>query len=152
MCCYCGGSPAYSEDHLITMNRTALGLEAWGNVVPACAACNSKKHGRDWRDFIIQRAGDQAAERHARMHEFFAKYPYAPKLDLRRPATVEELEKLTAAMRGSWGLTRRRRRSPAIPSAAGDRKQRSVPIQPCSDSELRSCPGPDARPDRQHLY
>ena len=83
MCCYCGGSPADSEDHLIPMNRSALGLEAWGNVVPACAACNSKKHGRDWRDFIIQRAGDKAAERHTRMHEFLAKYPYAPKLDLR---------------------------------------------------------------------
>jgi|SRR5271165_1329340 len=84
MCCYCGGTPAkWVQDHLVPMNRTALGLEAWGNVVPACDGCNSKKQAHNWRDFIIQRAGDQVAERHARMHQYLAKYPYDPKLDLR---------------------------------------------------------------------
>jgi hypothetical protein len=57
-CCYCdieltGNSPA--QDHLIPMNKTSLGLHAWGNVVPACGSCNAKKQGGDWRDFVIQR-------------------------------------------------------------------------------------------------
>src|SRR4051794_13891431 len=59
-CCYCGADlPASSAhgDHLVPTNRTDLGLDAWGNIVPACGPCNSTKHGQDWRDFIIQRAG-----------------------------------------------------------------------------------------------
>ena len=67
-CCYCGidftaANPAV-EDHLIPTNRTELGLHAWGNIVPACRECNARKQGGDWRDFIIHRAGVEAAERH----------------------------------------------------------------------------------------
>src|SRR4051812_12819789 len=62
-CCYCDvelapGSAA--QDHLIPMNKSGLGLHAWGNVVPACSPCNAKKQGGDWRDFIIERAGPNA--------------------------------------------------------------------------------------------
>src|SRR5438445_8889606 len=42
-----------AQDHLIPTNKTSLGLHAWGNIVPACADCNGKKQGSDWRDFII---------------------------------------------------------------------------------------------------
>lgn len=91
-CCYCDveltGSSA-AQDHLIPMNKTSLGLHAWGNVVPACGPCNAKKQGGDWRDFIIQRAGAQAAERHARMRAFLDEYRYGPARDLREVA--EEL-------------------------------------------------------------
>src|SRR5436190_18410347 len=38
-CCYCGdeirGSRVHG-DHLVPTNRTDLGLDAWGNIVPAC--------------------------------------------------------------------------------------------------------------------
>ena len=68
------------------MNKESLGLHAWGNVVPACYACNATKHGGDWKDFIIERAGDQAGERHARMKAFLAQYGYQPKGDLREVA------------------------------------------------------------------
>jgi hypothetical protein len=90
-CCYCGTDLASgaNQDHLIPMNKTNLGLDAWGNIVPACQACNAKKQGGDWRDFIIQRAGPDAAERHAKMNAFLAKYDYKPSRDLR--ATAEEL-------------------------------------------------------------
>ncbi len=85
-CCYCGvdfsaAEPAF-EDHLIPTNKTDLGLHAWGNIVPACRECNAKKQGSDWRDFIIQRAGPDAAERHARMREFLREYGYRPGADL----------------------------------------------------------------------
>jgi hypothetical protein len=69
-------------DHLIPINKKDLGLHAWGNIVPACNPCNSKKQGGDWRDFIIQRAGPSAAERHQRMRDFLESYPYHPSYDL----------------------------------------------------------------------
>jgi HNH endonuclease len=92
-CCYCGIefgalTPAV-QDHLIAMNKADLGLHAWGNVVPACQACNAKKQRSDWRDFIIERARADAAERHARMKAFIEHHDYRPLLDLRDVA--EEL-------------------------------------------------------------
>ncbi len=86
-CCYCGvefstAVPAV-EDHLIPTNKTDLGLHAWGNIVPACRECNAKKQGGDWRDFIIQRAGPDAAERHTKMRAFLDQYNYSPAQDLR---------------------------------------------------------------------
>src|SRR4051812_1544971 len=91
-CCYCDGSfsetPAV-QDHLIPMNKTDLGLHAWGNIVPACQACNAKKQRQDWRDFIIERAGEHAKERHARVRAFLDEYDYKPNFELREVA--EEL-------------------------------------------------------------
>ena len=85
-CCYCGvdftPTVAAVEDHLIPTNKTDLGLHAWGNIVPACRECNAKKQGSDWRDFIIQRAGPDGPERHARMREFLKEYGYKPGADL----------------------------------------------------------------------
>lgn len=92
-CCYCGiefgpNVPAV-QDHLIPMNKADLGLHAWGNIVPSCQACNAKKQRQDWRDFIIARAGAQAAERHARVKAFLEHYDYEPSFGLRDVA--EEL-------------------------------------------------------------
>lgn len=84
-CCFCGADlppNAVNGDHLIPTNKADLGLDAWGNIVPACNPCNSTKHGKDWRDFIIQRAGADAKERHQRMNEFLKKYPYKPTYNL----------------------------------------------------------------------
>jgi HNH endonuclease len=91
-CCYC--ATPFSEatpvqDHLIPTNKADLGLHAWGNIVPACSECNAKKQRADWRDFIIQRAGDAAGERHTRVRAFLDKYKYNPTFDLR--AIAEEL-------------------------------------------------------------
>jgi 5-methylcytosine-specific restriction endonuclease McrA len=92
-CCYCGAEfgPTLSavQDHLIPMNKADLGLHAWGNIVPACQACNAKKQRHDWRDFIIERAGPDAGERHARVKAFLVHYHYEPSFELRDVA--EEL-------------------------------------------------------------
>jgi 5-methylcytosine-specific restriction endonuclease McrA len=42
-CVYCG-DPAVSIDHVRPLSRG--GLETEGNLVPACAHCNSTKHAR----------------------------------------------------------------------------------------------------------
>ncbi|HXQ89696.1 MAG TPA: HNH endonuclease signature motif containing protein [Solirubrobacterales bacterium] len=73
------GLEPFGKKHL---NKKDLGLDAWGNIVPACGSCNSKKHANDWRDFIIERAGPNAAERHQRMQEFLNLYSYAPAYEL----------------------------------------------------------------------
>jgi hypothetical protein len=91
-CCYCDvdfASMSAVQDHLIPMNKTDLGLHAWGNIVPACRDCNARKQRSDWRDFIIERPGSHAPERHARVRDFLSEYRYQPGLDLREIA--EEL-------------------------------------------------------------
>lgn len=91
-CCYCGASfdrTAAHQDHLVPVNKTDLGLHAWGNIVPACQECNTRKHGSDWRDFIVQRAGADARDRHAKVCAFIDEYDYEQKSDLKD--TAEEL-------------------------------------------------------------
>lgn len=80
-CCYCGArllTARIAQDHLVPLNKQSLGLHAWGNVVPTCIDCNAKKQGREWKDFIIGRAGASAAGRHQRVKDFIAKYGYMP--------------------------------------------------------------------------
>jgi hypothetical protein len=60
-----------------------------GEHRPSLLGCNAKKQRKDWRDFIIERAGPEAAERHARVRTFLEEYDYKPSLDLRDVA--EEL-------------------------------------------------------------
>jgi HNH endonuclease len=100
-CCYCDTAfderTAAHQDHLIPINRTNLGLDAWGNVVPACRECNNQKQGADWRAFIIRRAGEHAAERHERVVAFLKKYRYKPDLNQIRNV-AEALSEESAAL------------------------------------------------------
>lgn len=85
-CCYCGiaiSRKTLSQDHLIPLNKEALGLHAWGNVVPCCATCNSDKHRRPWREFMKEVAGPDEEFRVRRIDEFVRSMNYDPSLDLR---------------------------------------------------------------------
>jgi hypothetical protein len=86
-CCYCGAglqAGQVAQDHLIPMNKSSLGLHAWGNVVPACSPCNAKKQGKEWHAYLVAQAGAYASERYQRVTEFIKEYRYAPDLaDLR---------------------------------------------------------------------
>jgi hypothetical protein len=101
-CCYCNdelrqGNEA--QDHLIPTNRESLGLHAWGNIVPACRDCNAKKQGRDWRDYLADRAGAEFSARQGRISAFIKHYRYAPDLsDLRIVAADLYAEVGTIAM------------------------------------------------------
>jgi len=92
-CCYCNADLEVgrtAQDHLVPMNKTSLGLHAWGHVVPACQDCNAKKQGWEWHAYLVERAGEAAAERYKRVTEFVAEYGYTPDpTDLRD--TAEEL-------------------------------------------------------------
>ncbi len=90
-CCFCGNATnKLTGDHLIPINKTALGLEAWGNIVPACSDCNSRKHSKDWETFLFAVAGEKSEQRRSKIIEFVTKYEYSPDVDSIRIA-VEEL-------------------------------------------------------------
>jgi hypothetical protein len=98
ICCFCGSaSEKLTKDHLVPINRTSLGLEAWGNVVPACISCNSSKHSKDWNEFLKKTAGVCYEDRHNRINGFVEKYGYSPSVESIRLA-VEELYEETGAI------------------------------------------------------
>jgi hypothetical protein len=84
-CCFCGISidrNSLSQDHLIPMNKSALGLHAWGNVVPCCSGCNNEKQQKPWREFIVIKAGEKAIERIEMIQNFVQLKEYDPALNL----------------------------------------------------------------------
>jgi hypothetical protein len=91
-CCYCGVEltlESMCEDHLVPMNKDALGLHAWGNVVPACGACNQKKHFGAWPTHlreVCRGDKDLLMLRSDRIVAFLDEYEYEPKLKLREIA------------------------------------------------------------------
>ncbi len=87
-CCYCGehlGLQNLNQDHLIPVNKRSLGLHAWGNVVPACSRCNSKKQQKDWESYLSTCCPNDVeleASRRARLLQFMEHYGYEPDADL----------------------------------------------------------------------
>ena len=84
-CCFCNieiDRQSLSQDHLIPMNKTSLGLHAWGNIVPCCKDCNNEKQQKPWRDFIIKKAGTEANKRIKLIESFVSEKKYDPNLNL----------------------------------------------------------------------
>ena len=84
-CCYCSEAITritLSQDHLIPMNKSFLGLHAWGNVVPCCKNCNNEKQQRPWEEFATEKAGNEAKKRIHKIKEFVFSKKYDPTLNL----------------------------------------------------------------------
>ena len=84
-CCFCGiliDKKSLSQDHLIPMNKSSLGLHAWGTVVPCCSQCNNEKQQKPWREFIKLKAGKNAKKWTERIEEFVKIKKYDPNLNL----------------------------------------------------------------------
>jgi 5-methylcytosine-specific restriction endonuclease McrA len=83
-CCYCGMDLGAGgvQDHLVPLNRSSLGLHAWGNIVPSCGPCNAFKQGKPWHEVVAERAEESAAERYKRINAFVSHYRYDPPYDL----------------------------------------------------------------------
>lgn len=97
-CCFCGNNTIkLTGDHLIPINKTSLGLEAWGNVVPACSECNAQKHSKDWVSFLSNVPGGLNKHRQDKIEAFVAEYQYGPDADAIRIA-VEELYEESGAI------------------------------------------------------
>lgn len=51
-CAYCGAEGDLVMDHVVPINRSALGEHRLGNLVPACRDCNSRKGDKDYQEFL----------------------------------------------------------------------------------------------------
>lgn len=51
-CAYCGVEGELVMDHVVPINKQALGEHRLGNLVPSCRACNARKAERDFREFL----------------------------------------------------------------------------------------------------
>lgn len=82
-CCLCGADGSehkLEQDHLVPINKTRLGLHAWGNIVPVCKDCNSKKADDDWKAYLRKISESDAAEKTNRLELFIQNYRYQPDL------------------------------------------------------------------------
>lgn len=52
-CAYCGTEGDLVMDHVVPINKQALGEHRLGNLVPSCRACNARKAERDFREFLV---------------------------------------------------------------------------------------------------
>lgn len=80
-CCYCGielTKKNRSEDHLIPINKNALGLHSWGNVIPCCYECNHDKRAEDWEIYLKKKCNNDKIlkERKLKIEKFVKKYKY----------------------------------------------------------------------------
>lgn len=88
-CCFCQTKidrKSLSQDHLIPMNKSHLGLHAWGNVVPCCKECNNEKNTKSWQEFLTIKAGVNAETRALKINSFVSENGYDPELDLHQYA------------------------------------------------------------------
>jgi len=86
VCAYCGAEGALAMDHVIPINKQALGEHRLGNLVPACRSCNAKKSEQDFREFL---ADDPA--RIAAIEAHMAKHAYTPIGDNEKLRQIIEL-------------------------------------------------------------
>ena len=85
-CAYCGAKDNLVMDHVIPVNKRALGEHRLGNLVPSCRPCNVRKSDRDFREFL---ADDQA--RIAAIETHMQKHGYRPIGDNKQVREIIEL-------------------------------------------------------------
>jgi hypothetical protein len=75
-----GSTHKLEQDHLVPINKSQLGLHAWGNIVPVCKDCNSKKADEDWKTYLNEVSTVIAGARETRLKLFIRSYRYEPDL------------------------------------------------------------------------
>lgn len=74
-CCYCQeliNAETAAWDYLIPVDKRALGLHAWGNVVPCCQGCCTDRQHKTWREFLNQRCTPESLTSSTFLIESFA--------------------------------------------------------------------------------
>lgn len=70
-CAYCGVAGELVMDHVVPINKQALGEHRLGNLVPSCRACNARKAEKDFREFLEDDPVRSAAiETHMKSHGY----------------------------------------------------------------------------------
>ena len=73
-------------DHVVPINKQALGEHRLGNLAPACRNCNAKKADQGFREFL-----ENDPARIAAIEAHMAKYGYTPIGDHEKLRQVIEL-------------------------------------------------------------
>ena len=85
-CVYCGGEDELIMDHVVPINKQALGEHRLGNLAPACRNCNAKKADQGFREFL-----ENDPARIAAIEAHMAKHGYTPISDHEKLRQVIEL-------------------------------------------------------------
>lgn len=85
-CAYCGDEGDLVMDHVVSINKQALGEHRLGNLVPSCRSCNSRKADKDFREFL---ANDPI--RVTRIEAHMASHGYEPIEDRAQLRAIIEL-------------------------------------------------------------
>ncbi len=72
-CAYCGAESDLVIEHVIPINRVALGEHRLGNLIPSCRACNSKKADKSYLEFL-----DGKKERIEKIKRYMESRNYVP--------------------------------------------------------------------------
>ncbi|MER2266794.1 HNH endonuclease [Methylobacterium oxalidis] len=72
-CAYCGEEPVSHMDHGFPINKTSLGEHRLGNLIPSCAACNSRKHDSNVSDLTWL-----SQERRSKIETYMESRGYVP--------------------------------------------------------------------------
>ena len=102
-CVYCNDE-AEEWDHLVSImrNRVPTGHgHTYGNLVPACAACNGQKLASDWDAFLRRRAGPNYALRKAKLDEYVSHFK--PRVHTHPEKTWQELQQIRAQIVALFG-------------------------------------------------
>ncbi len=75
-CAYCGEKKDLDFDHAVPINKTSLGQQRVGNLVPSCTDCNQKKGQRHFNDYL---SSDPDGDiRISRILKYMQKCSYTP--------------------------------------------------------------------------
>jgi len=72
-CAYCGAEGELVIDHVIPINRVALGEHRLGNLIPSCRACNSSKADKNYLEFL-----EEKNERIEKIQKYMESRNYVP--------------------------------------------------------------------------
>ena len=116
-CAYCGRSLGATpgKDHAVPINKKSLGEHCAGNVVPCCKECNSRKHSKDYLEFLQD---DPAKIK--RIESVMARFRYRPLSETPAAKCVRAL--LDEAYEDMKGMARRYERLLGAVACGSDRK------------------------------
>lgn len=85
-CAYCGAESELVIEHVIPINRVALGEHRLGNLIPSCRSCNSSKAGKSYLEFL-----EGKNEKIERIQKYMESRNYVPLGDNEQVAMILDM-------------------------------------------------------------
>ncbi len=85
-CAYCGAEGELVIEHVIPINRVALGEHKLGNLIPSCRSCNSSKADKSYLEFL-----EGKTERIEKIQDYMESRNYVPLGDNEQVAMILDM-------------------------------------------------------------